>query len=64
MLSCTPEFYLKEIINILQSDKMVKRIKYVNWTEFIKKDEEKLFWNFIGTSTENSINNYWTKFVH
>jgi hypothetical protein len=43
---------------------MAKKIKYVNWMEFIKKDEEKLFWKFIGTSAESSINNYWTKFAH
>ena len=39
---------------------MVKKT-YLNWSEFIKKDEENLFWNFIDSSTEHAINNYWTK---
>ncbi len=40
---------------------MIKKSKYVGWSEFMSIDNARSYWRFISKCSKESANNHWLK---
>ena len=61
-LTRAPEFYINNITYKLVGDaKMIKKSKYVGWSEFMYIDGARRYWSFVSECSEESMKNYLVK---